>query len=205
MSKRNTKRTSRLRKWCKRFLFVLLILTVYASWQIWDIHRYGHVDDGGQADCAIVLGAAAYYNKPSPVFKARIDHAIKLYKEGRVKKVILTGGFGKDAEFAESEVAYEYCLKNGIPDKDLYKETESKTTEQNIAQAKKLMDKFGMESALLVSDPWHLKRAHAIAEKYEMQNRPSATLTTMYKSDESRLKFLMREFYYIHVWRFADL
>lgn len=205
MSKRKSRIPGKLRKWLKRVLLVLAVFCIYACWQVWDIHRYGHSDDGSHADCAVVLGAAAYHNKPSPVFQARIDHAIKLYKEGRVDKVILTGGFGKDAQFAESEVAYNYCVKNGIPERDLYKETKSKTTQQNIIQAKAIMKLHGLDSALLVSDPWHLKRAHGIAEKYDLPNKPSATLTTMYKSDESKLKFLLREFYYIHVWRFTDL
>lgn len=176
---------------------------MYLGWQVWSIDRFGHDDDGGRADCAIVLGAAAYFNKPSPVFQARIDHAVKLYREGRVDKIILTGGYGRDAEFAESEVAYAYCQKMGVPEEVLFLEKSSKTTEQNLIQAGMLMEREGLKDALLVSDPWHLKRAAAMAAKHGISSKPSATTTSMYRSAESRWGFLLRELYYIHVWRLA--
>jgi len=180
--------------WCSFF---------YASWQVWDISRIGFSDDGGKADCAIVLGAAAYHTKPSPVFQARIDHAIKLYKEGRVKKVLLTGGYGRNAEFSESEVALEYCKKRGVPASDILIEKESQTTEQNIIEAEKVMRKKGLISALLVSDPWHLKRALAMTQKHGIEAEPSATQTSMYRSEKNQWGFLLRELYYLHVWRLA--
>lgn len=180
-----------------------ICLLVYASWQAWDINRVGYSDDGSHADCAIVLGAAAYHKKPSPVFKARIDHAIKLYKNGRVDKVLLTGGFGKNAEFSESEVAYEYCKANGIPQKDILLEKKSQTTEQNIIEAQKVMQKEGFKNALIVSDPWHLKRSLAMTAKHHLSAKPSATQTSMYRSEKSQWQFLLREMYYLQVWRLA--
>jgi len=191
------------RKWLKRLAFTSIVLCFYVLWQLWEINRFGHSDDGRSADCAIVFGAAAYYNKPSPVFKARIDHALKLYREGRVEKIILTGGFGKDAEFSESEVAYRYCVEEGIPKSDLLLERRSTTTQQNLIEARVLMESNDLETALLVSDPWHLKRASAIANKYDVVGNPSATTTTMYRSDSRKWEFLWREFYYLHVWRFV--
>ena len=173
------------------------------SWQVWDINRVGFTDEGEKADCAMVLGAAAYHTKPSPVFQARIDHAIKLYQEGRVSKILLTGGFGKNAKFAESEVAFEYCKKQGVSEGDLLLETVSQTTEQNIIEAEKLMAREGLYSTLLVSDPWHLKRALVMARKHEVEATASATQTSMYRSDKSKWSFLLRELYYLHVWRLA--
>ncbi len=170
---------------------------------MWDINRIGFSDDGSKADCAIVLGAAAYHTKPSPVFKARIDHAIKLYKEGRVSKILLTGGYGKNAEFSESEVALKYCTKMGVPESDILIEKESQTTEQNIIEAEKVMQEKGLTSALLVSDPWHLKRALAMTQKHAVAAEPSATQTSMYRSEKNQWGFLLRELYYLHVWRLA--
>lgn len=194
---------SKFRKAVKFAAVSLLLLGCYLAWQVWDIHRVGHSDDGASADCAIVLGAAAYHNRPSPVFKARIDHAIKLYQEGRVKTILLTGGYGKQAEFAESEVAYRYCRQLGVPKEALFLEKKSKTTEQNLKQAVLLMEEHGLDSALLVSDPWHLKRALAMARKHDLSASASATQTTMYRSEESRFRFLLRELYNLHVWRLA--
>jgi uncharacterized SAM-binding protein YcdF (DUF218 family) len=178
-----------------------LVCLAYVVWQAWDINHVGYSDDGSAADCAIVLGAAAYHKKPSPVFKARIDHAIKLYREGRVGRILLTGGYGKNAEFAESEVAYAYCVAEGVPEEDILLEKKSQTTEQNLIEAKPLMEAQGMKTALLVSDPWHLKRGLAIAKKHGVSAKPSATRTSMYRSELSQWKFLLREMYYLHVWR----
>ncbi len=186
----------------KRGLITLVILALYSAWQMWDIDRFGHSDDGSKADCAIVLGAAAWHNKPSPVFKARINHAIKLYESGRVNSIILTGGFGEGAAFAESEVAMQYCVDRGIPREHIFIETKSLTTKENILEAKLLMHDRS-ETALIVSDPWHLKRACAIAEHYELSVKPSATTTSLYTSNKSIFNFIWKEFLYIHLWRFS--
>ena len=200
------KKKSFKKRWGRRVKWLsvsLLLLFCYASWQAWDINRVGYSDDGSKADCAIVLGAAAYHTKPSPVFQSRIDHAIKLYKEGRVAKILLTGGYGKNAKFSESEVALEYCKKCGVPSSDILIEKESQTTEQNIIEADKVMHQKGLNSALLVSDPWHLKRALAMTRKHGLDALPSATQTSMYRSGKNQWGFLLRELYYLHVWRLA--
>lgn len=201
-----SKTSSHKKCWNRRLRWIstlAICLLIYAGWQAWDINRVGYSDDGSKADCAIVLGAAAYHKKPSPVFQARIDHAIKLYKAGRVEKVLLTGGYGKNAEFAESEVAYQYCKANGVPEKDILLEKKSQTTEQNIIEAEKVMQQEGFENALIVSDPWHLKRALAMTAKHDVSAKPSATKTSMYRSEKSQWQFLLREMYYLHIWRLA--
>ncbi len=173
---------------------------VYFALQGWSIHRFGFSDDGRRADCAIVLGAAAWHNKPSPVFKERINHAITLYKNNRVPHIILTGGFGDGAPFAESEVALKYCLDNGIPQSAISIETNSQTTLQNIEEASKLLDARSASTALVVSDPWHLKRATAMAHKLGIDAHPSATPSTRFESPKARLHFLLRELYFYHVF-----
>ena len=81
----------------RRFILAtLLLLLIYSAWQLWDIERVGNLDQNEKADCAIVLGAAAWHNKPSPVLKERLNHAIGLYKTDRVRALVLTGGYGKD-------------------------------------------------------------------------------------------------------------
>ena len=88
---------------------------LYFSWQAVSIHPYGFRDDGRSADCAIVLGTAAWHNKPSPVFEERLNHAIKLYEDGRVKALVLTGGFGTNAPKSESQVAKTYLPRPRDP------------------------------------------------------------------------------------------
>ena len=169
---------------------------------MWDIHRFGNIDDGSSADCAIVLGAAAYHQKPSPVLKERINHAILLLKQKRIKTIILTGGYGENAKYAESEVARSYCLENGVLPHQIHIETNSQNTQENIIEAKKIMETQGFKSALIVSDPWHLKRACNISEYYHINAKPSATKTSLYTSEKLQLKSLWKEFLNIHLWKF---
>jgi len=198
------KRFCRKWKWLRWLIASVLVLLLYVVWQMWSIDQFGHSDDESSADCGIVLGAAAWHNKPSPVFQARIDHAIKLYESKRIKAIILTGGFGKGADFAESEVAKDYCVKHGVPEEDIYIEKKSQTTEENLLEAKNIMKEKGYGSSLIISDPWHLKRACNIADYYEIPAKPSATKTSLFTSTESKLKFIWKEFQYLHVWKFTN-
>ena len=117
----------------RRLILILsFLLLAYVGSQLWDIHRVGHLDRGREADCAIVLGAAAWHDKPSPVLRERLNHAINLFKKGAVKSLVLTGGYGKGADFAESEVGLEYCVKQGIPREAIYAELESLNTLDNL-------------------------------------------------------------------------
>lgn len=192
----------------KRILRITLLFAllgvVYLAWQSISIHRFGFQDDGRSADCAIILGTAAWHDKPSPVFKERINHAIKLYKEGRVKALVLTGGYGKDAPFAESQVARRYCLEQGVPESALFLEVESHTTAENLHEAKKLLDAQRMKTALLVSDPWHLKRGVLIARRQGIDVSQSGTTTTAFTSFRSRANFLLRELYLYHASLVVD-
>lgn len=191
-------------RWKGRLARIILGLTfaavLYTSWQIVSINRYGFRDDGRSADCAIILGTAAWHDKPSPVFKERINHAIKLYREGRVKALVLTGGFGEGASFSESQVARTYCLERGIPAEALFLETKSRTTVENLTEAKKLLEAEGFRTALIVSDPWHLKRGVLVAQRQGIDAYQSGTETSRYESSKSRRQFVMRELYLYHVF-----
>lgn len=186
-------------------LIVLTAASLYTLWQLWDIHHFGKRDMGASADCAIVLGAAAWYKNPSPVFRARLDHAVELYEQGRVQSLILTGGYGKGAEYSESQVAYEYCLEKGVPSRSLFLETRSTSTDENLLEAKRIFDREHFQSALIVSDPWHLKRACEIAEKYGLAALPSATRTSQFRTPSSKLKFIWKEFQALHLWKIEQL
>ena len=193
---------SRRKKNLRIFLGVTLALLAYLTLQAVSIHRFGFSDDGRSADCAIVLGAAAYHNKPSPVFTERINQGIRLYQEERVKFIILTGGFGDGAPFAESEVALDYCLDQGVPREALPLETKSKHTQENLKEAKLVMDERGWKTALVVSDPWHLKRALAMAHSKGIDAQPSGTTSSRYESPKARAGFLLRELYFYHQFIF---
>jgi len=181
-------------------LIILLILAAYTGGQLWDIHRVGYLNRDRSADCAIVLGAAAWHDKPSPVLRERLNHAIDLFKSGHVDSLLLTGGYGKGADFAESEVGLEYCVKQGVPRDKIRAETESLSTVANLKKAKEIMVAEDWETALLVSDPWHLKRARRMAGNLDITVYPSGTPSSRFESTEARAKFLFKEFYLYHYY-----
>ncbi|HBE96783.1 MAG TPA: hypothetical protein DDW68_06390 [Verrucomicrobiales bacterium] len=185
----------------RRILFLILILSLaYVGGQLWDIHRVGHLDRNRTADCAIVLGAAAWHDKPSPVLRERLNHAIELFKSKRVNALILTGGFGKGADFSESKVSFDYCLSLGVPASAIRVESESTKTYENLSEAKKILQKEGWKTALLVSDPWHIKRARRMADNLGIKVYASATKSTRFQSTEAKARFLFQEFYMYHYY-----
>jgi uncharacterized SAM-binding protein YcdF (DUF218 family) len=152
----------------------------------------------GNADAAIVLGAAAYPSGPSPVFEERIRHGLELYRAGRVHRLIATGGHGNDATYSESETAKAWLIKQGVPAGAILTETRSHTTRQNLVEAQRIMREQHLSSAFIVSDPLHMKRAMAMARDLGMDAKSSPTPTTRYRSLSSQAGFLLREIYFIH-------
>lgn len=184
-------------------LTMFLLVFAYIGAQLWDIHRVGHLSRDRNTDCIIVLGAAAWHDKPSPVLTERLNHAIKLYKNGKSEFIILTGGYGKGAKHAESEVGSDYCIKMGIPETALRVEKESNNTIDNLREAKKVMKSEQWKSALLVSDPWHLKRARRMANDLDLTVYVSATTSSKFKSLKAKSKFLLGEFLLYHSYLFT--
>jgi uncharacterized SAM-binding protein YcdF (DUF218 family) len=159
------------------------------------IYFYNTQSKTKSADAAIVLGAEVWQEKPSPVFRERINHAINLYHKGKVDSIIFTGGVGKDKNYAEATVGKRYAIARGVEETDILVETKSRTTLQNLKNAKQVASKQDLSKFIIVSDPLHLKRAILMARDLGMNAYPSATPTTRYQSIKSKLKFLVRETY----------
>lgn len=156
-------------------------------------------------DAAVVLGAAAWGNNPSPVFKERLNHGIELYKKGLCRYIIITGGKGFPDEPGESVIGRKYAVKNGVPESAIFIENYSRNTAQNLHYARIIAQQHGFKTFALVSDPFHLKRALLIAQSERMTAYPSATLTSRYRSWDAKLSFLVREVYYISLYRVQEL
>jgi uncharacterized SAM-binding protein YcdF (DUF218 family) len=180
---------------------VLLIAPAWLCWCGYTVWSFGARDLATRSDCAIVLGAAAQGADPSPVFEERIRHAIDLYKRGVVSRIVFTGGYGEGAGHAESEVAARFAVRAGVPQQDILTETRSRTTRQNLAEAKAVMDAAALRSAVIVSDPLHLKRASLMAKDLGLVAVTSPTATTRYRSAGAQLRFLLREIYFLHHYR----
>ena len=172
-----------------------LAYVVFVAASIW---QYGDIDETRQADAAIVLGAAIWDDQPSPVFKERINHAIWLYDNGYVDKIIFTGGVAEGAQYSEASVARDHAVRQGVPAADILIEESSTITQENIYHAVQVAAKHNIEIALIVSDPLHMKRSMLIADDAGLSVYSSPTRTTAYQSLRTQLPFLAREvFFYI--------
>lgn len=176
----------------------LILLFVIATCAAIDICVYAEKDETKKADAAIVLGAAIWGDKPSPVFEERIKHGIWLYKNGYVDKLIFTGGKSKGKEYSEAEVAKNYALEASVASEDIYIEERSTITQENMQNAAEIMEEKNLFTVLIVSDPLHMRRAMLMAKDYKLTAYSSPTPTSRYKSLGSKAGFLAREvFFYI--------
>ena len=193
-------RIRRWRKWAGiAFLGLGIWLAGVAGW----IAVFGGKDRSKPSDCAIVLGAAAYGNKPSPVFAERINHAVELHRSGTVKYLLFTGGRVTSADKSESAVARTYALAAGVPAGAILTEDVSRTTGQNLQEAKRVMARQGLRTAVIVSDAPHLKRAASMASDIGIEAVTSPTPTSRYRSFGAKAGFLAREVFFLHGYWFT--
>ena len=130
--------------------------------QVW---RQANRDEAGPADVIVVFGAAEYRGHPSPVLKARIDHALELYRRGLAPHIITTGGHGGDREFTEGEVGRSYLARNNVPSEMVLVEGEGDTTMESAAAVAEIMDRMRMRSCIVVSDGYHIYRVKKMLEE----------------------------------------
>ena len=172
--------------WRKRLLWLppLLLLALCGGWagMMAEIVRYGEQDETQPVDAIIVLGAAVRNGRPTPVFRERINHAILLYEQGYADTLIFTGGVGFGDDISEAEAARLYALQQGVPPQAILLEETSTSTIQNLANAQRVANEAGHGRFLIVSTPFHMKRALQIATDLGMEAYPSPTRTTRWIS-----------------------
>ena len=179
-------------------LLVVSLIILSAIITAVSIAQYGKLDEKAHCDVAIILGAATSGEKVSPVYRERVNHGIWLFENGYVDYLILTGGVGKGNEKSDAYVAKQYAIKKGVPEQVILIEEKSTITEENLEHAKAIMDEYSLDTAIIVSDPLHMKRAMLMASDYGIDACSSPTPTTMYKSTKTQIPFLAREvFFYI--------
>ena len=123
------------------------------------IMRSAGADEAHPADAIVVFGAAEYSGHPSPVYRARLDHAYNLFKQNLAPVVITTGGAGNDPHYSEGQVGRDYLESRGISDANLIAETQGGDTEQSAERVAVILKVNGMRSCVLVSDAYHMFRA----------------------------------------------
>ena len=139
---------------------------------------WGSRDRAKASDAIVVLGAAQYWGKPSPVLKARLDHAVGLWRRGLAPRVVLTGGVGVGDTTSEAAVSRKYVLGEGIPDSAILLETTGRTTRESLKSVATLLRSGGRRSVILVSDPFHMLRLDILARRFGLVPYTSPTRTS---------------------------
>jgi uncharacterized SAM-binding protein YcdF (DUF218 family) len=137
---------------------ITLLIVVYLGWIVAGIYRQSEVDEARPADVILVLGAAEYRGKPSPVLRARLDHALTLYKQKLAPRILTTGGAGGDPVFTEGEVGRDYLVRRGVPSEAIILEAEGESTMHSTAAAAEIMRRMNLKSCIVVSDGYHIFR-----------------------------------------------
>jgi len=152
----------------------------YAAYRIWD---QGNRDERTRADAIVVMGAAQYDGRPSPVFAARLDHAIELYHDGVAPRLIVTGGKREGDRTTEAASARSYAIEHGVPENAILSEDASRTTLQSIRRVAALMRDKDIGSAVFVSDPSHMLRVLRMASDEGIAGYGSPTRTSPLERD----------------------
>ena len=146
-----------------------------------------------KADAIVVFGAAEYAGRPSPVYRARLDHGFDLFRKGLAPVVITTGGAAQDPDFSEGGVGRDYLSRRGVPEENLIAETQSSDTAQSAERVANIMRANGMRTCIAVSDAYHVFRIRSLLEhegvKAEVAPRPDSRPRSLWQ----RFEAVMRE------------
>ena len=137
-----------------------IAITGYTTYRIWE---QGGRDEQRPADAIVVMGAAQYDGRPSPVFAARLDHAVELYRAGVAPRLVVTGGKADGDRTTEAASARDYAIARGVDPDAILVEDRSRTTLESIRGVSALMSEAQLSSAVFVSDPAHMLRVLRMA------------------------------------------
>ena len=147
-----------------------------------------------QADAVLVLGAAQYNGRPSPVYQARIDHAISLWQQGLAQHLIFTGGVGVGDTLSEGEVGRRYAMRTAnVPDSLVLVERNGVTSAESVGAAAALMRANGLTSALIVSDSYHMLRVELLARRAGIRALRAPAPGPIDRNRDSRMRYVLRE------------
>ena len=154
-----------------------------------------------KADTIVIFGAAQYAGRPSPVYRARLDHGFELFEKGLAPVVITTGGAAQDPDFSEGGVGRDYLVRRGVPEQALIAETQGSDTAQSAARVANIMHVNGMHSCIAVSDAYHVFRIRALLEHEGVQVEVAPRPESRPHSLLQRFGAAMREAMSYLVWK----
>jgi uncharacterized SAM-binding protein YcdF (DUF218 family) len=179
-----------------RRILTVAVVAVFALWAIsaTAVLIWASRDEARPAQAIVVLGAAQYAGKPSPVLRARLDHALDLWNRHLAALLILTGGTGSGDTTSEAAVGRTYARKHGVPDSAILVENEGRTTSESMRAVAGMLEVRGLQTALLVSDPFHMLRLRILARRFGFTPYTSPTRTSPISPNrEERWKYIFSE------------
>lgn len=159
-------------------VLILLVITTF------NIIYFGESSKPEKSDCIIVLGCQVYGKTPSPFLVWRTEHALKLYRDGYGKYIIVSGGKGPGEEISEAEAMRRYLLSKGVDDGKILVEDMSGSTMANLINSQAVMREKKLETAIIVSNKYHLKRASLMAKQQGIKSSFSGVFVKPYKRHE---------------------
>lgn len=153
---------------------VAVLCVLYLAATFADVWYATSRSPGEAAEAAVVLGAAQYNGRPSPVLLRRLDHAAELYDSGVVEVVVVTGGSREGDVTTEAKAGYDHLRARGIPDEDLRLEVQGDSTYTSIAATARFLGREGIVDVILVTDAYHTRRVEMIAEEVGLEAEVSA-------------------------------
>lgn len=179
-----------------RRALTIAVVIVFAIWlvSVSAVVMWSKRDEARPAQAIVVLGAAQYAGKPSPVLRARLDHALDLWNRRLASVLILTGGTGTGDTTSEAAVGRTYVRRRGVPDSAILEENEGRTTSESMRAVAGMLEVRGLQSALLVSDPFHMLRLRILARRFGFTPYTSPTQTSPISPNrEERWKYIFSE------------
>ena len=186
----DARRTRRKRRWrrVRRTLGALFVLlTLYYLAALWIVHSTGTSDQARDVDAIVVMGAAQYDGRPSPLLAARLDHVVELWDKGLAPMIITTGGNQPGDRFTEAESSANYLVDRGVPRSAIVQVLGSNSYE-SLRAVRDVMRHRDLESVLLVTDPYHSLRVRMIGQELGLTAYVSPTRTSPFDGTEALLR-----------------
>ncbi len=163
-----------------------LLIIAYVGITFVQVYRASRHDGARPADAVVVLGAAQYDGRPSPVLQARLDRALELYETGLSARIVLTGGRQEGDRFTEATAGYNYLRERGVPDEHLLKEVGGASTFESIAASARFLQDRGLTTVVLVTNDYHAYRVEAVAEEVGLDATVSPISSQLGRGGELR-------------------
>ena len=154
---------------------VVLAVIAFSGITVWRAAHHDGARDADTADAIVVLGAAQYNGRPSPVLRARLNHALHLFREGHAPRIIVTGGMGRGDTTSEATVGRRFLVAHGVPAEAVIVQAQGRSTQASMTAVGEWLEQEKLRRVLLVSDPFHMFRLRMEARRTNLEAYTSPT------------------------------